>query len=339
MTRYADKLARIKAGRYKRGDFIIADAKDSDMAGGVTTAGVKRGPVGTKDRYYTRSEFLENIGRIVEQDIVDIMLVSVSNLEALNKRGVFHTGKVARAVRVNDTTDVWGAIRGADYTSHPSRPFRSAVLEREGQPIELIKENVIDIGLYSITFNNDIEHDHRSLEEFSLFRKEAALVGLKYFLEVFNPNVDPRMSPDNVPSFVNDCILRSLAGVLEVDRPQFLKVVYNGPEALEELAGHDTDLVVGVLGGSAGTTRDCFELISQAERFGGRVALFGRKINLAESPLDLIALMRTVADADITPEEAVLAYHEQLRQAAIVPARMLDEDRKVTSAALLRAAR
>ena len=57
----------------------------------------------------------------------------------------------------------------------------------------------------------------------------------------------------------------------------------NGAKALEELASYDPQLVVGVLGGGAGTTRDTFELLFQAEKYGARVALFGRKINLAES--------------------------------------------------------
>ena len=61
---------------------------------------------------------------------------------------------------------------------------------------------------------------------------------------------------------------------------------------MEELASHDPGLVIGILGGSAGTTRDCYELLSQGEKSGAKVALFGRKINLAESPLDLVALFR-----------------------------------------------
>ena len=87
-----------------------------------------------------------------------------------------------------------------------------------------------------------------------------------------------------MPEFVNDAIVRCLAGLTEAERPKFLKIAYNGPKALEELASFDPGLVVGVLGGGAGTTRDCFELIHQAEKYGARVALFGRKINLAEFP-------------------------------------------------------
>ena len=111
---------------------------------------------------------------------------------------------------------------------------------------------------------------------------------------MFNPDVDTNLDADSVPAFVNDAIVRCLAGLTEAERPRFLKMVYNGPKALEELVSLDSGLVVGVLGGGAGTTRDCFELIHQAQKYGARVALFGRKINLAELPLDVVRLMRAV---------------------------------------------
>lgn len=308
------------------------------MAGGVLTTGVRRGRNGDADRPYTRAEFLDNIQKIIDQDIVDIVLASASNIEALTRAGAFRNSNIAPAIRANDTTDVWIAIRGAEYASNPSRPFRSASLKRARMMNDRTNEGSVDLGLYSITFNNDLDHDYRSLEAFSQFRDDAAEVGFKYFLEVFDPNVNTGLSPEEVPSYVNDCIIRSLAGIVEADRPQFLKVVYNGPKALEELSGFDPDVVVGVLGGSAGTTRDCFELLHQAERFGARVALFGRKINLAEHPLALIALMRNVLDGNINPAEAVRAYHGKLKDASIAPARSLEEDVRVTSTALLEAA-
>ena len=146
------------------------------------------------------------------------------------------------------------------------------------------------------------------------------------------------MSREQTGEFVNDCILRCLAGVNQQDRPQFLKIPFNGPKAMEELAGFDSTLVVGVLGGGAGTTRDTFELLHQAERYGARVALFGRKINLAEQPLALVALMRQVVDGALSPEEAVKAYHGELQKAAIHPPPSLEEDRVVTEAVLKPAA-
>ena len=85
------------------------------------------------------------------------------------------------------------------------------------------------------------------------------------------------------------------------------------------MARFDSELIVGVLGGGAGTTRDTFELVNQAERYGARLALFGRKINLAEAPLQLIVLMRRVADGELGPEEAVRAYHGELQKLEFDP--------------------
>ena len=103
---------------------------------------------------------------------------------------------------------------------------------------------------------------------------------------------------------------------------------------MEELASHDPGLVIGILGGSAGTTRDCFELLSQGEKSGARVALFGRKINLAESPLDLVALFRPVLERKVTAAEAVKSYHATLAKKKLKPKRALEDDMKITEAVL-----
>jgi hypothetical protein len=124
---------------------------------------------------------------------------------------------------------------------------------------------------------------------------------------------------------------------MKADRPQFLKIPYNGPKAIEELATYDPGIIVGVLGGSAGTTRDTFELVHQAEKYGARLALFGRKINLAEEPLALVALMRQVADGTIAPDEAVRAYHGELQKQGITPARSFEDDNTITEAPLKQA--
>lgn len=340
MTRLDEKLARIHSGRYSRRDFIIADAKDADMGPSLTATGPKREPDGSWTRYRTRAEFLEQIRAIVSQDIVDIMLVSASNLEALTGMGVFRDSAVKPAIRANDTTDIW-QVRGGRYAQRPSRPFRSANLSRvmygTAQPAPGAAVAGTDLGLYSITFCNDLDVDHASLQAFREFRQDAEATGFRYFLEVFNPNVDCGLPADAMPHFVNDCIARCLAGLTSAERPLFLKIAYNGPKALEELASYDPGLIVGVLGGGAGTTRDTFELLHQAERHGARVALFGRKINLAESPLAIVALMREVADGTVGPAEAVAAYHGELQRLGIRPARPLAEDREITEAALKQA--
>jgi hypothetical protein len=337
MTRLDEKLARIRAGRYTRADFIIADAKDGDMGPSLAGCGPKREADGSSTRFRTRAEFLDQIRAIVRQDIVDIMLMSASNLEWLADEGLFSGSAVKPAIRANDTTDIW-RVRGGTYHHHPSQPFRSASLSRvmygTAEPSPGAKLVGTDLGLYSVTFNNDIDADIASLDAFAEFRADATSHGFKYFLEVFNPNVDAKIDPAVLPHYVNDCILRCLAGITKADRPQFLKIVYNGPKALEELASFDPSVVVGVLGGGAGTTCDCFELLHQAERYGARVALFGRKINLAEDPLAIVALMRQVAAGTIAPQEAVRAYHGELQKQKLQPARPLEDDLTLTETVL-----
>jgi hypothetical protein len=325
MVRLDDKLARIRGGLYRRSDFIIADAKDPDMGPGLHAVGPARAAGGATPRFATRAEFLDSIAAIVKQDVVDIMLTSASNLEQLTKRKAFAGTGVKAAIRANDTTDIW-RHRGGTFHHHPSRPFRTASLAHV--------KPFTDLGLYSITFTGDIDADIASLEAFRDFRADAAANGFAYFLEVFNPNVERGLSAEAIPEFVNDAIVRSLAGLTEAERPKFLKIAYNGPKALEELASFDPGMVVGVLGGGAGTARDCFELIHQAEKYGARVALFGRKINLAESPLDIVRLMRAVADGALTPLEAVKDYHAALHKQGLKPMRDLARDSEITELVL-----
>lgn len=337
MKRLDEKLARIAAGQYRPTDFIIADAKDGDMGPSISSTGPKRAADGTWSRYRTRAEFLDQIRAVVRQDVLDVMLLSASNLEVLADEGLFRDSAVKPAIRANDTTDIW-VMRGATYAQRPSRAFRSASLPRTmyGSAGRGAGGAVTgtDLGLYSLTFNNDLDADVASLEAFAAFRADALANDFSYFLEVFNPNVDSRIAADVLPHYINDCIARCLAGLTKAERPRFLKIAYNGPKALEELASYDPSIIVGVLGGGAGTTRDTFELLAQAERYGARVALFGRKINLAESPLAIVKLMREVASGNIAPSDAVRAYHDDLQRNGLTPLRALADDNLITEAVL-----
>ncbi len=332
MYRLDQKLAKIRAGNYAKGDFIIADAKDGDMSNPIPATGNVLDGSAKFVRHRTRAEFLEMITSLIKQDILDIMLVSASNLELLTEAGAFKGSAVKPSFRANDTTDIWGARPNGYGKLGASRPFRTANLK------DIAAAKLSDLGLYSVTFVNDLEADLRSIEAFAEFREDAAANGIKYFLEVFNPNVDPGIPAAAVGSFVNDNLARSLSGVLKAKRPQFLKYPYNGPKALDELVSYDPQLVVGVLGGGAGTTRDTFELLYQAEKYGARVALFGRKINLAESQLDMVRFMRAIVDAELTPLEAVRAYHGVLKDKGIPSIRSLEDDSIVTEAVLKEAA-
>src|SRR5262249_14422259 len=134
------------------------------------------------------------------------------------------------------------------------------------------------------------------------------------------------LSAEQIPGFINDCIARTLAGVAQAGRPVFLKIVYHGPKAMEELVSYDPHIVAGILGGGARTTYDAFKLISEAHKYGARAALFGRKINSAECQLAFVEFLRRIVDGEISPEEAVKAYHGVLQQLKIKPQRSLADD-------------
>ncbi|TIM27858.1 MAG: hypothetical protein E5Y69_25735, partial [Mesorhizobium sp.] len=269
VTRLDRKLANIRAGRYKPTDFVIADAKDSDVGAGVTATGFDYSVKPPRRR--SRQEFIAQIEEIIKQDIVDIMLVSQSNLDLLDERGAFFGSEMKPAIRGNLETMCWGAVRHGVYTQKPSAPFRDANLSRA---IANYPTRGTDLALYSVSFSNDVELDIRTLNAFAEFRAEAARTNFKYFYEVFNPSVDIGLSSEQIGEFVNDNIIKSLASVPKAERPLFLKTPYNGPKAMEELANFDSELIVGVLGGGAGTTRDTFELVAQSQRYGARLALF-----------------------------------------------------------------
>jgi hypothetical protein len=155
---------------------------------------------------------------------------------------------------------------------------------------------------------------------------EAESKGFRHFLEVFAPNACGDFCPADIPQFVNDHIVRTLAGVTQRGRPLFLKIPYFGPAAMETLAGYDRNLIVGILGGSSGTTFDAFQMLWEAKKYGARVALYGRKINHAEHQLTFIQYLRLLADDQIEPAEAVRAYHADLGRLKIQPYRPLEED-------------
>ncbi|GAC1448809.1 MAG: hypothetical protein NVSMB9_32310 [Isosphaeraceae bacterium] len=330
------KLAAIHANPSSR-EFILADAKDADMALGLGAPGQSPESHPGEVRFKTLEEYREQMRLITRQGLVDIMLMSASTSYALTIRErLFEDSSVTPAVRANDTTDVHLA-RGGRYAEFPSQPFRTMSLDHAqcGHLDCAPEERTLgaNLGLYSVTFNNDLRQDLQTLEQFHVFRAEAERKGFRYFLEVFDPNVPNVVAPDLLARYQNDMITRMLAGVAPAGRPVFLKIVYHGPKAMEELVRFDRELIVGVLGGSAGTTRDAFQLLHDAQKHGARVALFGRKINHAENQLAFVQFLRLIVDGVIEPAEAVKAYHSVLQRLGIAPLRALDDDLKLTSTA------
>jgi hypothetical protein len=324
------KLERLHADPHGARNFILADAKDADMALAIGAPGRSPEAHGGELRYRTLAEYREQIAHIVEQGLVDIMLMSASTSEVLTiHQRLFDDSPVTPAARANDTTDIH-ILRGGKFPGEPSLPFRTATLDHlqcghlDCTPAE--RSRGANLGLYSITFTNDPVLDRAALDEYKQFRLEAERKGFRHFLEVFDPNVSGAVAAEQVPGFINDAIVRTLGGVTSAGRPLFLKVVYHGPKAMEELVRYDPHLIVGILGGSAGTTYDAFKLLSEARKYGARVALFGRKINNAENQLAFVRFLRWIADGELNPEEAVRAYHGVLQQLGIAPHRPLDDD-------------
>ena len=64
------------------------------------------------------------------------------------------------------------------------------------------------------------------------------------------------------------------------------------------------------------------------------MALFGRKIYLAEDAIEIVRVMRAVVGGDIVTIEAVKLYHDTLASKGIVPARAIDKDLEVTDPVL-----
>ena len=301
------KLQKIKNYKYKPKDFILADAKDGDLAMGVTTPGPQRDSQGNIIQGFKKLKDYKNaMETMTKSKMVDIMLMSASVGESLVEKKIFKNSSVTPAIRMNDTSDIW-LMRNGNYRSTNPRPFRSARVDRVSK--------LVDLGLFSVTFSKNIDFDLAMLEAYRDFRIESVKYKFNHFLEIFNPPIDVGMNVRELGDYVNDCIIKAIAGQTKEERPLFLKIAYNGPKAMEDIASYDPEnLIIGILGGKKGTTRDCFEMIYKASKYGAKVALFGRKINLSENPIGLVKLMRKVVEGDASPEEAVKIYHGQINK-------------------------
>jgi len=331
------KLARIVADPACR-DFILADAKDADMAFGLAAPGLAAGGNAGTGPFRSIGEYRDQIREIIRERLVDIMLMSASTSEVLAiEEGLFVDSPVTPAVRMNDTTDIWLAAGTGSYSSQPALPFSTTTIAQARcgrvDPTHMDRARGANLGLFSLTLNDDAAHDRAMLTAYRDFRIDAERTGFRHFLEVFFPNAldripgkAPAEKPQDIARFLADHVVRSLAGVPRAGRPIFLKIPYLGPVVTEQLAAYDRSVVVGILGGGAGTTHDAFGLVAEAKHHGARVALFGRKINAAEHQLSFVRILRAVADGDCAADEGVKAYHGELSQLGIRPHRSLEAD-------------
>src|SRR5215213_4444596 len=139
MTKSLDlKLANIHRDPHRARDFILADAKDADMAFGLASPG--KDPVTGRKR--SLADYRDQMREITKQGLVDIMLMSASSSEILTRdERLFENSPVTPAVRANDTTDIH-LPAGGTYASDPSRPFRSVTIE------QIQRDAGANLGLY-----------------------------------------------------------------------------------------------------------------------------------------------------------------------------------------------
>ena len=323
-----EKLARLQADSSCR-DFILCDAKDPDLGAGLAAAGLDHTQGSASNTFRSMDQLRDSIRAATSQGLVDIMLMSPSSSELLTiAERIFDNSPVTAAARANDTTDVWCGFSGS-YGDKPALPFATTTIDHlmsgcyPGAASD--RTRGVNLALFSITFNNCPYIDREMLESYKAFRLEAEAKGLRHILEIFSPNA-PVEAVADVPRFVNDCIVRSLAGVTKAARPILLKIPYFGRSAMEALVHFDSSIPIGILGGSAGTTFDAFHMLQEAKKSGARAAFYGRKINHAEDQLTFVRYLRGIADEQIDPSEAVRAYHADLEQAGIQVFRTLDDD-------------
>ena len=102
------KLARIHADPHGCKDFILADAKDADMALAIGAPGRSPEAHSSEVRYRSLAEFREIIGQIVEQELVDVMLMSASTSEILTiHKRLFDKSPVTPAARSSGRQSRW----------------------------------------------------------------------------------------------------------------------------------------------------------------------------------------------------------------------------------------
>ncbi|HEX8915833.1 MAG TPA: hypothetical protein VF796_25990, partial [Humisphaera sp.] len=203
------KLANLHRDPSGAKDFILADAKDADMATGLAATGVDH----ATGKRRSLADYRDQIRAVIKQGLVDIVLMSPSTNDQLTiAERLFENSHVTPAARANDTTDIH-LPAGGTYGGEPSRPFRSATLEQiqsgRVDPTPAERKLGADLGLYSITPNNKLEFDYPTLLAYKEFRIEAERVGFRHFLEVFDPNACGDHCPADLGRFVNDLIVRT----------------------------------------------------------------------------------------------------------------------------------
>lgn len=295
---------------------ILVFAGDALAAGGLR--GLGRVQENGKWRPRRQAEFIQLCRDLTQDGFIDGCLLTPADAEALAvDERMFANTPVTPMVRLNAETSIWSPRYG-EYRHRPAQPFTTVQVNAQAPEAAYCTtlgdalECHVRIGLYSITLNNDVEADRRTLLEYLNFAREVGNhPQFDHFLEVFLPNVQlPGLDYEKRGQYVADSIVRTMSYLKKHQRPRFIKTEYTGAATWKELCEFDRDLIIGALGGARINTRKTLDLAYNVAVNGGRATLFGRTIFEDDNPRAICKALRAVLDRRQTVDEAYAAYQK-----------------------------
>lgn len=301
---------------------IFVFAGDAQVAGGLHGLGQRLVPGVAGERpqrvWRTRPDFLELCRELSRDGAIDGCLLTPADAETLAVDERFFADlPVTPIVRTNAETQIWSPRHGT-YRQSQSRPFLTVPVPDAGFCRERIcraQDFNVRLGLYSITLNNDVEADARTLEAYLTFAHELGrTTGFAHFLEVFLPNLPQHgLSTEQVGEYVADTIVRTMSYLRAPERPVFIKTAYTSARLWRELCAFDPSLIIGAMGGARTDARGTLQLAHDVVANGGQVILFGRAVFEEDDPVLIARALRRVLDGQ-DPVTAHEWYQAELRR-------------------------
>ncbi|MDQ3813774.1 MAG: hypothetical protein M3347_07465 [Armatimonadota bacterium] len=295
---------------------ILVFAGDALAAGGLR--GLGRVIENGRARPRRHPEFLQLCRDLTQDGYIDGCLMTPADAETLAvEERLFTTTPVTPMVRLNAETSIWSP-RFGQYRYQPAQPFQTVTVTAEAPEAAFCNltggqlECHVRIGLYSITLNNDVEADRRTLMTYLEFARQVGdHPQWDHFLEVFLPNVNlPGLDTEKRGQYVADSIVRTMSYLQKHQRPRFIKTEFTSAATWRELCEFDPTLVIGALGGPRINARKTLELAHNVVSNGGRATLFGRTIFEDDNPRAMCRALRAVLDRKMSVEQAYAAYQK-----------------------------
>ena len=289
MKHLDQKLANIRAGSYTPGRFHHRRRQGRRHRLRPRRAGARSATSPT--RFTPRATHLQDIRDMTKSGLVDIMLMSASTGERLSKEGLFEGSAVTPAIRLNDTTDIWSA-RGGRYKEEPSRHHRTA-RRRPGAQVRRSRPLLGHLLQPARHRRRERRGLHGVPRRGRRTRHAALPRGLQSGLR--HP-ARRRRRHGRLHQRQHRAHARRRDGRRPSEVPQapVQRPARHGGTRLLRSRPPDRRHPRRRRRARRATPSSCF---SQAEKYGARVALFGRKIHLAESPIEIVRMMREVVAA------------------------------------------